>query len=145
MQRLPHMAHQFMLSPVELGGATSPHLIMGANDLLLSNLIGLRWHLFIIFFKNLFLALLGLPYTRAFSSHSEWGLLSGCSAPASHCGGFSSWSTDSGARAQNSWHTGLADLCHVGSSWTRGRQTHVPCIGRQILNHWTTGKSSLLS
>ena len=24
----------------------------------------------------------------------------------------------------------------MGSSWTRN-QTHVPCIGRQILNHWT--------
>ena len=28
-------------------------------------------------------------------------------------------------------------LWHMGSSWTR-YQTHVPCIGRQILNHWTT-------
>ena len=26
---------------------------------------------------------------------------------------------------------------HVGSSWPRDR-THVPCIGSQILNHWTT-------
>ena len=25
----------------------------------------------------------------------------------------------------------------MGSSWIRG-QTHVPCFGRQILNHWTT-------
>ena len=25
----------------------------------------------------------------------------------------------------------------MGSSWTRD-QTQVPCIGRQILNHWTT-------
>ena len=25
----------------------------------------------------------------------------------------------------------------VGSSWSRDT-THVPCIGRQILNHWTT-------
>ena len=33
--------------------------------------------------------------------------------------------------------TSLADLWHVGSSWSRDR-THVPCIGRQILNHWTT-------
>ena len=36
------MAHQFMLSPVELGGAISPHLIMDVNDLLFSNLLGLR-------------------------------------------------------------------------------------------------------
>ena len=28
---------------------------------------------------------------------------------------------------------GLVALWHVGSSWTRA-QTHVPCIGRQILN-----------
>ena len=26
---------------------------------------------------------------------------------------------------------------HVGSSWTRD-QTRVPCIGRQVLNYWTT-------
>ena len=28
---------------------------------------------------------------------------------------------------------------HVGSSWSRDR-TCVSCIGRQILNHWTTGE-----
>ena len=32
---------------------------------------------------------------------------------------------------------GLVALWHVGSSRTRDR-TCVPCIGRQILNHWTT-------
>ena len=32
---------------------------------------------------------------------------------------------------------GLVVLSHVGSSQTRA-QTHVPCIGRQILNHCTT-------
>ena len=31
----------------------------------------------------------------------------------------------------------LVALQHVGYSWTRDR-TQVPCIGRQILNHWTT-------
>ena len=42
----------------------------------------------------------------------------------SHCGGISS----------------PGDSCplqHVGSSHTRD-QTCVPCIGRQILNHWNT-------
>ena len=34
-----------------------------------------------------------------------------------------------------SWRLGLVALRHVGSSWTRD-QTHVPCIARQILNHW---------
>ena len=32
------------------------------------------------------------------------------------------------------WHTDLVAPRHVGSSRTRAR-THVPCIGRQILNH----------
>ena len=39
--------------------------------------------------------------------------------------------------AQWLWHMGLNALRHVGSSWTRD-QTYVPCIGRQIPNHWTT-------
>ena len=37
------------------------------------------------------------------------------------------------------WHTGLFALWHVGSSPARD-QTHVPSLGRQILNHWTTRK-----
>ena len=32
---------------------------------------------------------------------------------------------------------GLVSQRHVKSSWTRD-WTYVPCIGRQILNHWTT-------
>ena len=35
--------------------------------------------------------------------------------------------------------SGFVAPWHVESSWTRD-QTHVPCFGRQILNHWTTGK-----
>ena len=35
------------------------------------------------------------------------------------------------------WDTCYLAGRHVGSSWTRG-QTGVPCIARQILNHWTT-------
>ena len=31
---------------------------------------------------------------------------------------------------------------HVGSSHTRD-QTHVPCIGRQIPNHWTTREAQI--
>ena len=31
----------------------------------------------------------------------------------------------------------LVALWHMESSWTRN-QTHVSCIDRQILNHWTT-------
>ena len=45
----------------------------------------------------------------------------------------------SGAQAQSLWRLGLVAPWHVGSSWTRD-QTHVPCIGRQILNHWPPKK-----
>ena len=41
------------------------------------------------------------------------------------------------AQAQQLWLMGLVAPRHVGSSQTRAR-THVPCIGRQILNHCTT-------
>ena len=63
----------------------------------------------------------------AFSSCNEWGLLSSCRA----------WVLEHGlgscnTQAQDWWHTGLA-AWHVGSSQTKD-QTHVPCIGRQILN-----------
>ena len=40
-------------------------------------------------------------------------------------------------RAQQVWHLGLVVLWHVESSWTRVR-TCVSCIGRRILNHWST-------
>ena len=35
------------------------------------------------------------------------------------------------------WCTGLVALQHVECSWTRD-PTCIPCIGIQILNHWTT-------
>ena len=47
------------------------------------------------------------------------------------------WLSGSGAQAQQLWHTGLVAPWHVGSSQTRAR-THVPCIGRWILNHCAT-------
>ena len=81
-----------------------------------------------------------------------------CSVRASHCGGFSCcgarpldtqasvvvacglqqlWLSDSRARAQQLWRTGLVAPQHVGSSQTRARNC-VLCIGRWILNHCTT-------
>ena len=73
-----------------------------------------------------------------------------CGAQASHCGGFSCcaagvlgaraqqlWLVGSREQAQQLWCTGLVALRHVGSSQTRAR-THVPCIGRWILNHCAT-------
>ena len=75
-----------------------------------------------------FMAVLGLCCcTQAFSI---------CDEQASHCGGFSCWSVGSRAWAQYLWHTGLAAPCHLETSWTR-YQTHVSCIGKQILHHWT--------
>ena len=40
-------------------------------------------------------------------------------------------------RSQELWLMGLTSPRHVGSSWT-GDGTCVSCIGRQILNHWST-------
>ena len=61
----------------------------------------------------------------------------------SRCIGFNScstraqWLRHTGPRVrrlQQLWHMGLVALRHVGSSRTRDR-THVPGIGRRILNH----------
>ena len=61
-------------------------------------------------------------------------------AQTSHCGVFSS------CRARALEHTGsvvaalgLIAPWYVESSWTRDR-TCVPCIGTQVLNHWTVRK-----
>ena len=61
----------------------------------------------------------------------HWVLVAVCTF--SYCSG---WSL---VGAQEFWCKGLVALWH--DSWTRD-QTHVPCIGRQIPNHWTTRKSS---
>ena len=53
-------------------------------------------------------------------------------AQASYCYSFSCC----GARAQYLRHPGLVALWHVGFPQTRD-QTHIPCIGRQILMRWT--------
>ena len=46
-------------------------------------------------------------------------------------------STGSRAWARFLRHSGLVGLQHLGSSWRRVR-THVPCVGRQILNYCAT-------
>lgn len=53
--------------------------------------------------------------------------------PTSHCSSFSCC----GARAQQLWGTGLVVPWNVRSSRNRDR-THVPCLGRWILDQWTT-------
>ena len=92
----------------------------------------------LFFFFNVFTyssAVLGLCCCAwAFSSCSELEPLSS-GAWASHCHGFSR------CRAQTQdrwlWHMGLVAPWHIESSQTRD-WTCVPCIGRWILNHWTT-------
>ena len=113
---------------------------------------------FLINLFILFLAALGLHCcARAFSSCVEWGLLlvvvcgllivvvslvveHGLQARGlQQCGTRAQqlWLTGSSVQAQQLWCTGLVAPQHVGSSRT-GAQTHVPCIGRQILNHCAT-------
>ena len=75
---------------------------------------------------------------RHFSSCGEQGLLSSCGARAPHWRGFSccrAWTPDHGLHWL--WCRGLVALEHVEFSRTRA-WTHVPCISRWILNHWTT-------
>jgi len=87
-----------------------------------------------------FLAVLSLCcYTQAFCSCSEWGNYSlGCGAGFSLQGLLLLQSTGSTVGGLGSCGTGPW-LLH--SMWnppcTRDR-TRVPCVGRQILNHWTT-------
>ena len=65
---------------------------------------------------------------------------SSCSAWASHHGTFSCCGAQAlGHVGFSSCGPGLVVPQHVESSRTRD-QTYVPCIGRQILNYWTTSK-----
>ena len=89
------------------------------------------------------MAVLGLRFcVRAFSSCGKWGPLfiamrGPLTIAASCCG-----AQAPDAQAQQLWLTGLVAPRHVGSSQTRAR-THVPCIGRQILNHRATREAPM--
>ena len=72
----------------------------------------------------------------ALDLHDE-NALSSCGTQVSHCGGLFRCGTQALELGFSSSVPGPAALWHVESSQTR-YQTHVPCIGRQILNHWTT-------
>ena len=50
----------------------------------------------------------------------------------------------SGLQARCLWYMGLDVPWRVESSWTRD-QTHVPRVGRQILNHCTTREVPVVS
>ena len=106
---------------------------------------------YIYFYFYLFLAALGLRCcVQAFSSCGKWGLLfvavrrfliAVASLVAEHGlqarGLLQLWLTGSRAQAQQLWCTSLVAPRHAGSSRTRAR-THVPYIGRRILNHCAT-------
>ena len=104
--------------------------------------------LFFFFFKRyffkknlfiyLFLAVLGLRFcARAFSSCSKRGpLFVAVHGPLTIVASLVAEHRLQMCRL-SSWLMGLVALRHVGSSQTRAR-THVPCIGRQILNHCAT-------
>ena len=107
--------------------------------------------LFFFYFIYLFWAALGLCFAWAFSSCSEWGLLfivlcrllivvaSLAVVHRLQAHGLSTWAHRPQSQAQQLWPTNLVAQQHVESSWSRD-QTHVPCIGRQILIHFTTRK-----
>ena len=63
-------------------------------------------------------------------------VFSSCGAQVSYCRGFSSCRAQT-LGCKDSVVVGLVALWHVGSSWTRD-WIHVPCTGRQTLNHWTS-------
>ena len=83
----------------------------------------------------------------------DWRATLYCGMQASHCSGLSCcredsracglqelWLGSSRVWTQKSWHIGLVALWPMESFRTKER-THVPCIGRRILTHCTTGKS----
>ena len=90
------------------------------------------------------MAVLGLRFcVRAFSSCGKWGPLF-ITVRRPHYRGLSCCGAQApDAQAQQLWLTGPAAPWHVGSSQTRAR-TRVPCIGRQILNHWATREAPII-
>ena len=101
-------------------------------------LLDLSWERFFFFF-NSFMAVWGLRFcARAFSSCGKWEpLFIAVRGPPTIAAFLCCGEQAPDAQAQQLWLTGLVARWHVGSSQTRAR-THVPCIGRQILNHCTT-------
>ena len=92
----------------------------------------------------LFLPVLGLHcfVVWAFSSCSEWGLLSYCGVWASYCSGFSC------CRAWALGHVSFSS-CDAGAQlpliasriFLDQGSNHVPYIGKWLLNNWTTRES----
>ena len=85
------------------------------------------------------MAVLGLRFcARAFSSCGERGpLFIAVRGPLTIAASLLAEHRLQTRRLSNLWLAGRLALRHVGFSQTRAR-THVPCIGRQILNHCAT-------
>ena len=85
------------------------------------------------------MAVLGLRFcARAFSSCGKRGpLFIAVRGPLTVAASLVAEQRLQTRRLSNLWLTGLVTPWHAGSSQTRAR-THVPCIGRQILNHCAT-------
>ena len=85
------------------------------------------------------MAVLGLRFcARAFSSYGKWGpLFIAMRGPLTITACLVAEHKLQTRRLSSCGFTGLVALWHVGSSQTRAR-THVPCIGRQTLNHCAT-------
>ena len=104
--------------------------------------------LFFKFWLFIFLAMLGLHCCAgAFSSCSEWGLLSSCGPQAlitvASLVAEQLQFTGSRAQAQLLRCTGLVALRQVGPSLTKDK-TGVLCIMRWILNYWTTKEAPFM-
>ena len=102
--------------------------------------------IYLFIFLNSFLAFLCFCCrTQAFSSLGEQGLLSNSGVRASHCCDFSfcgAWALE--YKLSSCGVQALVAPQHVESPQIRN-QTHVPCIGRQILNHWTTREGFIIT
>ena len=77
---------------------------------------------------------------RAFSRSGEQGLLSGCSH--GHFIVVTSMIVKHGILGSVAVVLGLSCSAACGLSWTRNL-IYVLCIGRRILNHWTTREALL--
>ena len=113
---------------------------------------------FILFLKFIYLSIFGCAWSsslhRLFCSCDEKRLLSSCSARVSHCGVSScrAWAVEHMGfsscvlRFQSSGSIVVAHRlsCPTACGIFLGDQTHVSCIGRQILYHCPPGKPPCL-
>ena len=130
--------------PVSIASQGSPYLCVSISPLQISSSLWFffpflnNFYLFVywlcwVFAQRLSLVAVSWDYSLVAELGSHCSGFSCCRAKAPGHPGCSGWST----QAKQLWRVGLVALRHVESSQNRDRP-HVPCIGRQILNHWTT-------